>query len=347
MAWCTRGRLAREVDVQMRRSHVRLGALAVVAWICVLSLPSVSARQAVPASTQAPGASTPPRAFLDRYCIGCHNSRLQTAGLALDGIDPSDAGRTPDLWEMVVRKVGSGAMPPAGARRPDAAASRSFVTHLVTMLDRAAATKPNPGRPLVHRLNRAEYGNAIRDILSLEIDARSLLPADDAGFGFDNIADVLTVSPGLLERYMGAARRISRLAVGNPSIQPLTDTYKVPVVLVQDDRINDDLPFGSRGGLAVRHNFPLDGEYIVKIALQRTWQGGLRGLAEPHQLDVFVDKTPGDAVHRRWHVQELAGRALQGGPGRTLGLRADGGRIARGQAARQGRLEAGCSRIPA
>ena len=250
-----------------------------------------------PVLAQAPtvgagAASRPERAFLDGYCITCHNERRLTAGLALDKVDPANVGVDAEVWEKVVRKLGSGAMPPAGARRPAAAASQAFLTNLVTALDRAAAANPNPGRPPAHRLNRAEYGNAIRDLLALEVDARQLLPADDSGYGFDNNADVLTVSPTLLERYMSAARSISRVAVGDLSTRPLTETYKMSVMFRQDDRMSDELPFGSRGGLAVRHRFPLDGEYALKIALQRTWQGSIRGLAESHQLDVFLDRVP-------------------------------------------------------
>jgi hypothetical protein len=252
-------------------------------------VPSRTASQ--PPSSHGPGSVQPERAYLDTYCVTCHNGRLRTAGLVLDHADIARVGDA-ELWEKVVRKVGSGAMPPAGARRPDRARTQSFLTYLVTSLDRAAAAKPNPGRPLIHRVNRTEYANAVRDLLAVDIDARSLLPADDSGFGFDNNADVLTISPGLLERYMSAARKISRLAVGGGTMRPLTDTYKLSVVLRQDDRMNDDLPFGSRGGLAVRHHFPLDGEYVVRVFLQRTWQGGIRGMAEPHRLDLFLDRVP-------------------------------------------------------
>src|SRR5205085_607024 len=147
------------------------------------------------------------------------------------------------------------------------------------------------GRPTLHRLNRAEYGNAIRDLLAIEIDSRALLPADDSGYGFDNIADVLSVSPGLLERYMNAARRISRMAVGDPAMRPSIQTYNAPKYLVQDDRIDERLPFGSRGGIAIPHFFPLDGQYTVKVRLQRTWRDEIRGLGKPHVLDVRLDRT--------------------------------------------------------
>ena len=180
-------------------------------------------------------------------------------------------------------------MPPAGAPRPDPASYDSLATYLETELDRAAASLPNPGRPAVHRLNRAEYANAIRHLLTVEIDGASLLPADDAGHGFDNIADMLSVSPLLVERYMFAARRITRLALGDPAVRPFTENYDVSRYLVQDDRMSEDLPLGSRGGIAVRHTFPLDGEYVLTIRLQRNKDNYIIGLAEPHLLDVRLD----------------------------------------------------------
>src|SRR5205814_7354357 len=157
---------------------------------------------------------SPQRALLDKYCVTCHNERLKTGGLMLDKIDVEDVAGHADVFEKVVRKLRSGAMPPPGLPRPD---TNGFATWLETALDRAAAVKPNPGRTTVHRLNRVEYANAIRDLLGLEVDARSMLPADDSGYGFDNNGDVLSVSPGLLERYMLAAAKISRLAIGDPT----------------------------------------------------------------------------------------------------------------------------------
>jgi hypothetical protein len=228
--------------------------------------------------------------LLDTYCVGCHNERRRTANLLLDRADVSHVGDAAELWEKVVRKLQTGAMPPAGSVRPKKGAVDAFLLSLETQLDRRAATSPKPGRPPIHRLNRVEYGNAVRDLLALEIDTRLMLPVDDSGYGFDNMAEVLTVSPGLFERYMSAARKISRLAVGDSTIRPTTETYSVPKYLVQDDRMNEQLPFGSRGGIAIRHDFPLDGEYVVKIRLQRTWRDEIRGLAEPHELEVRLDR---------------------------------------------------------
>ena len=168
----------------------------------------------------------------------------------------------------------------------------SFATYLETELDRAAKANPNPGRAVIHRLNRTEYTNAIRDLLALEINGRSLLPGDDsAGYGFDNIGENLTVSPALLERYLSAAEKISRLAVGDASMSPALKTYDVPQRLVQEDRMSEDLPFGSRGGIAFRHYFPLDGEYIITVRLQRSSHndGIIVGIAEPKLIDVRLD----------------------------------------------------------
>ena len=233
------------------------------------------------------------RELLDRYCIGCHNDRTRTAGLTLQRIDLARVGHDTDeteVWEKVIRKLRARAMPPADRPRPDDATYAALTTWLAAGIDRAAAERPDPGRRhAVHRLNRAEYANAIRDLLALDIDEQTLLPPDDSGFGFDNIADVLSVSPMLTERYLAAARKISRLAVGDPSLRPTTAVYAVDKHLRQDRRVSDDLPFGSRGGLAVPHYFPIDGEYVVKIFLLRTYDGRVRGMLEPHRLEVRLD----------------------------------------------------------
>ena len=161
---------------------------------------------------------------------------------------------------------------------------------LESTIDAAVAARPNPGRhPAVHRLNRAEYTNAIRDLLAVDVDAAALLPPDDSGYGFDNIADVLSISPMLTERYLSAALKISRVAVGDPTLRPVTETFAVNKYLKQEDRVSDDLPFGSRGGLAVRYYFPVDADYSVKIFFDRTYDGRVRGLAEPHRLEVRLD----------------------------------------------------------
>jgi hypothetical protein len=214
---------------------------------------------------------------------------LKTAGLMLDQADVDQVGENPAVWEKVVRKLRAGQMPPQPLPRPDKATYDGFATYLETALDRTAAAHPNPGRTGVHRLNRAEYSNAVRDLLAMDIDDLSILPADDSGGGFDNIADVLSVSPLLMEKYLSAARKISRLAVGDPTIRSEVGRYEVSEYLKQDERMSEDLPFGSRGGMAVRYHFPLDGEYVVKIRLQRTENLFVRGIAEPHTLDVRLD----------------------------------------------------------
>ncbi len=233
------------------------------------------------------------RALLDKYCVTCHNMRLKTGDLELDSLDVANVGSGAETWEKVVRKVGSGLMPPAGMRRPEKAALDGLVAGLESSLDRAASVAPNPGRPAPHRLNRVEYTNAIRDLLDIQIDGEAMLPADDAGFGFDNIGDVLTMSPGLLERYLIAAQKISRLAVGDPTIPVSIEQYNLPhLTLRQEERMSEELPFGSRGGTVVRHTFPTDGEYIIKVCLQRnapTLGGALRGLHVETVIDVRVD----------------------------------------------------------
>ncbi len=266
----------------MLRAVVGLVGFGLIGVVCL------QASQQGPSGPNS-SAGSAERVLLNRYCVTCHNERLKTAGLMLDKMNVEKVSEGAAVWEKVVRKLRASAMPPAGMPRPDKAAYDSFAGYLEAALDSAAATKPNPGRPAVHRLNRAEYGNAIRDLLALEIDAESLLPADDSGYGFDNVGDVLSVSPMLLDRYMSAARLISRLAIGDPTIRPSVKTYDVPKFSLQDERASEDLPFWSRGGIAVRHHFPLDGEYFLRVHLQENRDASIIGLGEPHQLDVRVD----------------------------------------------------------
>ena len=229
------------------------------------------------------------RATLRRYCLTCHNERLRTAGLALDALDPERAGDRPDVWEKVVAKLRTGAMPPAGRPRPDGPTYSAVAASLEADLDRAAAADPNPGRKVAHRLNRREYGNVVRDLLGLQVDGAALLPPDDVDHGFDNIADALSVSPALLDRYIFAARRIARLAVGDPTVGPTTETYGLPSMRFQDQRMGEELPFGSRGGLAVRHDFPVDGEYEIRVRLRRQLYDYVRGLQYRQRLEVRLD----------------------------------------------------------
>ena len=250
--------------------------------------PAAASRPELAAAAAGSGAPRV-RAVLDRYCVTCHNDRLRTAGLALDTLRGEQVGEHAETWENVVRKLRARAMPPAGRPRPDKAAYEAVASALETALDRAAADNPNPGRTATHRLNRGEYANAIRDLLDLEVDARALLPPDDADLGFDNMADILSMSPARLERYLSAARKIARLALGDPAADPTTETYVVPKLRFQDDRMSEDLPFGSRGGIAIRHHFPLDAEYDIRIRLRRQLYGYVRGLQTRQQLEVRID----------------------------------------------------------
>jgi hypothetical protein len=229
------------------------------------------------------------RGVLDKYCVTCHNERLRTAGLALNRVDPSALDRDGEIWEKVLGKLERRTMPPAGSPRPDETTYREFASWLASSLDAAAVVRPNPGRPGLHRLNRTEYANAVRDLLSLEIDVAALLPPDDSTRGFDNIADALGISPLLFESYLVAARKVSRLAVGNPTLAPISETYWVARDETQDYQ-KDGLPFGTRGGLRVRHHFPLDGEYDIRIRLSKNHADLVRGLQEPgHDLEFALD----------------------------------------------------------
>jgi len=230
------------------------------------------------------------RAVLDRYCVGCHNDRLQTAGISLDDLDVGHVATGAETWEKVVRKLRAREMPPPRRPRPDEETYIDFVDWIETELDQASLANPNPGTETIHRLNRTEYTNAIRDLLALEIDGRELLPADDQSYGFDNIADVLSLSTSLLERYMLAAGKIAQLAIGDPSIRSTTATYSTSPVLMQHDRMSELHPFGTRGGFATKHYFPVDGEYEFRIGLERTHGDAIKGLQNRNQLEVRLDR---------------------------------------------------------
>jgi hypothetical protein len=256
-------------------------------WIC-------AAQQEPSGSPQSPGSEY--RTILNRYCVTCHNEKLKVAALSLDGADVENPSASAEVWEKVIRKLRTRAMPPVGAPRPDAAAYNSLATYLETAIDRAAAAHPNPGRPDIHRLNRAEYVNAIRDLLGVDVDGESFLPADDSGYGFDNIGAALTVSPTLLERYMSAARKISRLAIPDAVVPPSVQIYEAPLYQLQAERM-DGLPFGSRGGVLFTHDFPADGEYTIKIRLIRDGYiprdrgAPIRGVNLRRQIDLRLDDT--------------------------------------------------------
>ena len=234
-----------------------------------------------------PGSSTH-AAVVGKYCVTCHNDKSRTGGLSLEHAGLTDIPRGAETWEKVIRKVRVGMMPPPGMPRPARAQLDNLAGYLETALDRAATETPRPGRPSMHRLNRAEYANAIRDLLALDVDAAALLPPDDESSGFDNIADVLTVSPSLMERYLSASWNISRLAVGNPDIAPSTSVYRVRPDLSQDQHV-EGLPPGTRGGILVRHTFPLDGEYTIKLRLWRNTFDLMRGMEDPHDIEIAMD----------------------------------------------------------
>src|SRR5262245_4810859 len=226
------------------------------------------------------------QALLNQYCVTCHNQRAKTAGVMLDTMDLSDVSKNADIWEKAVRKLRGGMMPPPGARQPDRATVESFVSWLETSLDAAAAANPNPGRVALHRLNRAEYANAIEDLFGLRIDAAALLPKDDQASGFDNVANVLKVSPSFLDQYVAAARAVTNQAVGNPEPKPASVVFR-PMRGDQSAHI-DGLPLGTRGGLLVEYVFPADGEY--KFNINGLASGGyVRGLEYEHRLIITVD----------------------------------------------------------
>ena len=240
------------------------------------SAPTASAGRGAPGEPDRARPTIAAKAVIDRYCATCHNQRTRAGNLALDTLDVSAASRDAQTWEKVVRKVRTGMMPPSGAPRPDRATLDGLAASIETTIDRAARVAPNPGAPALHRLNRAEYGNAVRDLLDLPIDPARLLPADDSsGEGFDNMASTLSVSPALMQAYVTAAARISRLAVGDPTISAELTTYAPPRGMSQAGH-REGMPLGTRGGLTVQHVFPLDAEYEFRIGRAG---GGLFGLA--------------------------------------------------------------------
>jgi mono/diheme cytochrome c family protein len=262
------------------RSWALPAALALVG-VCIAGAPHVTARAQAPVST---------REVLDKYCVTCHNARLNTAGLQLESLDPTRAADHAQQWEKVVTKLRTGEMPPPGRPRPDAATYRAVADTLERELDAADAANPHPGRVPVHRLNRREYANAVRDLLGLEIDGRALLSSDESDQeGFDNVASVLSVSPALLENYLSVARTVSRLAVGDPAVRPVIDSFKISKALVQDERVSDELPFGSQGGALIRYTFPVDATYMIKVLLRRQEYDYIVGMGEAHQLDIRLD----------------------------------------------------------
>jgi len=258
-----------------------------IGWESVVARPL----QQGPAPRPVSAIASPPsqKPLLDQYCITCHNERLKTGGLALDTLSLDRVGADAETWEKVVRKVRAGLMPPAGSNRPDRGSLDGFAASIEGAIDRFATEHANPGRAPLHRMNRVEYANAIRDLLALDVDPTLLLPADDSSHGFDNISDVLGVSPSLLERYVSAAAKISRLAVGERDAAPAQVTYTVKGDLSQN-RTLEGQPLGTRGGATVTHNFPVDGEYSIKLTLLKLSFGQVFGEgAEGEELEVTLN----------------------------------------------------------
>jgi hypothetical protein len=249
-------------------------------------------------SGQSPGAGESPgrfataaakRALLDQYCAGCHNDKLKTAGLSLVKLDVGHLNENQQEWEKVILKLRAGMMPPAGLPRPNAATVNELAASLEAGIDQAASANPNPGRPALHRLNRVEYANSVRDLLGLDIDVASLLPADDASHGFDNMAEVLNVSPTLMEGYVRAAGKIGRAAVGDPGMSPLVETYHIPQAFSQTHHV-EGTPYGTRGGIAVVHNFPADAEYSFKMSFYYSSIGPMFGAGQKgEKIEVAIN----------------------------------------------------------
>jgi mono/diheme cytochrome c family protein len=251
--------------------------------------PTLAAQQAA-----APVASTTDhRATVTRYCVSCHNDRTRSGGLALDTLDYDNLPAAAGVWEKSIKKLRVGMMPPQGMPQPDPATRGALVSWLTTTLDKAAAAKPNPGRPVLHRLNRAEYAAAVRDLLALDVDPATLLPPDDSAYGFDNVGDVLGMSPVLLERFMEAANKVGALAIGDPDIGKAAETFHIRQDASQDTHV-EGLPLGTVGGILAKVTLPLDAEYLLSVKMFRTNLGVMRGLEYEHDIEYTVD---GARVH--------------------------------------------------
>jgi hypothetical protein len=336
-------------------------AFSIVAggWLAAILVAAAVHTQAAGPAQQpavAPPASATPQATLQRYCLTCHNQNLKERGtvpIAFDTLNPSSVGADAEVWERIVRKVRTGLMPPAGRPRPDQTVHGAFVSAIEAQLDAAGLAHPNPGRtPPFHRLNRAEYKNAIRDLLGLDVAVDSLLPADDSSYGFDNIAGVLKMSPTLMDRYLAAAQKISRLAVGTPPPFPSVDSVRLGDDLQQDEHI-EGLPVGTRGGVSISHRFPMDAEYVIRVRLARDILENVPVFAEDQQLEVSLDgervqmftvpgfkpqpqtPKPAAAVPKststspepsRPPVQTAASQPQSGGPQRVAPVQGRGGR---------------------
>ncbi len=285
-----------------------IGTFAIAGQLAVVSLTANTVQSAAPRMASAKSDVSQHRAIVERYCVTCHSERLKTGGFVLNPAILEAVEDNASTLERVVAKLRGGLMPPAGMPRPEPAAHEALTTWLESSLDRAAAARPNVGRPeTLHRLNRAEYQNAVRDLLAVDIDVAQLLPADDASYGFDNIAGALKLSDSLIERYLVAAEHVSRTAVGTTPPAVDVGTYEVPAGYLQDQYI-EGLPLGTRGGLVVQHNFVRDGSYDFRIDLMcglsfiESGCDGSAGYDDTHELQLLVD----DEVVKTWSLPPLA-----------------------------------------
>jgi hypothetical protein len=259
--------------------------------------------------------------LVTKYCTGCHNDKAKTGGLSLEKLDADHPYQNAETWEKVIRKLRAGLMPPSGALRPDRAALDAFRGTIETSIDTASLQHKNPGTTALHRLNRTEYANAIRDLINVDVDVSTILPADDSSEGLDNIADVLGTSPALIERYVGAAAKISRLAVGDTDIGPISTTYKVRGDLTQDNHL-EGLPIGTRGGIVIHHNFPVDGEYQFKFSLLKVNFGPQYGsAAKGEQLEMSMNGERVALLDLRSVPYYYIRGGAQGGPATPLEIR--------------------------
>ena len=285
-------------------------------------------------SGQSDRARRPAGELVNKYCVSCHNQKLKTANLMLDRADAVHVANSAETWEKVIVKLRSRAMPPPGMPRPDNATYDSVAGWLESEIDRAAAAHVNPGRTAsLHRLNRAEYANAVRDLIAVEVDAQAMLPPDEQAFGFENNAEALSMPPALLDRYVSAAAAIARRAVGDPNMPPAFVRYGAmknnandQTYLRQTERLGEDFPLGTKGGVAARHYFPVDGEYVFRLRLQRAWDSLIRGLNVQNQFEIRVDgvrvaqftlgggKAPSQDVSIRRRRSAAGARAGEGRP---------------------------------
>ena len=307
-----------------------VAALLACAAVCAAAIVGPASAAPSPSASILP-AGHPDGAILSKYCFTCHNDKRKVGGLVLENKDLNHVGPDADTWEKVVRKLRMGSMPPPGMPRPDLQTTDAFVKSLEDQLDQEAALHPNPGRTqALHRLNRSEYANAVRDLLGLDVDTATLLPPDDADTqGLDNNASLLSVSPALLDRYLIVARKVSRLALGLPPAGPVIETFKAAKLSTQEEQ-GAGLPFGTRGGAAIRYIFPSDGTYLIKVRLRRQLYDYVDGLQEAETLDLRVDGKPvrafkvGGENHGLTAAESFAGEIYGGSDWESWALNADG-----------------------